>query len=185
MRNESTEILPRYVTQTVKNYSFFELILIYAHIQAITTQVSRAHYLGQNRAYLYTTRISPCDNYWLLRLFLYRFIGILHYIKPFYLPQSADRGNSIQIVTTPHISIKRSAFFATPFKPAPFSSPKTRPLYRKSDYNAQSFTKVYCRASLPSIDAAPYGQSKPIQALNKNAATASNGQRSATFLPRR
>lgn len=37
MRNESTEILPRYVTQTVKNYSFFELILIYAHIQAITT----------------------------------------------------------------------------------------------------------------------------------------------------
>ena len=132
MRNESTDISPPL------RYANRKKLLIFRDYLNICAYTSH-HYIGksralfrQNRAYLYTTRISPCDNYWLLRLFLYRFMGILHYIKPFYPHSRQIAAIPYRSLTTPHISIKRSAFFVTPFDPVPFCTiPKQYALPQK------------------------------------------------------
>ena len=145
MRNESTDI------STPLLYAHRKKLLIFRAYLNICAYTSH-HYIGksralfrQNRDYLYTIHISPCDNYWLLKLFLYRLIGILHYIKPFY-------PHSRQIATTPYRSRQLRIFrsndrrfllpLLTPYRSA---HPRSNTLYRKSNYTAQSFTKVYRR----------------------------------------
>ena len=132
MRNESTDI------STPLRYANHKKLLIFRAYLNICAYTSH-HYIGQSRAlfrqnrdYLYTIHISSRDNYQLLKFFLFRFVGILHYIKPFYL-------HSRQIAAIPYRSqqlhIFRSndrRFFVTPSDPVPFRTiPKQYALPQK------------------------------------------------------